>query len=113
MGKGNTYICDNCGKVFKTETLDDGVTPFIINCHNCNGDAISQFFDCPQQVKPDYYWFKPTNKQLKAQVEWELDWMGSKGFLDIETAYQLQKEHVDKGGLVLGPDNETIKGWSE
>ena len=113
MKRINTHVCDSCGKGFKTEMVDIGVTPASLTCHSCNGDAWSMFFDCPQNVQPDYYWFKPTDKQLRSQVEWELDWMGAQDLISAEEAFFLQKQHVNKGGLVLAPNKESISSWND
>lgn len=109
----NKYVCGGCGQVSVTKMVEPGVTPASLTCHQCNDTAWTVFFDCPQNIQPDYHWFKPTDLQLRKQVDWELGWMGAEGLIGAEEAFNLQKGHVEKGGLVLGPDMETIKAWAE
>ena len=65
-GQRNRYICQTCGKSIVTINIDDGTTPFMINCEatkNCDGAMYSQYYDIPQDTPATYEWFKP--KSLK------------------------------------------------
>ncbi len=108
--KINIYKC-NCGAKTITKDINKGVTPFMITCPKCNGDAVSSFYEVDQRLSPNLIWFKPSLRQLKKQVEWELRHMGAAGLIRSGQAFKLNLEHVEKGGLVLGPDVETIKKW--
>ena len=84
----NVYVCGDCRKLTVTVDVDEGVTPFMIECQNgkggCGGYAYSQFY--PSGTKPawipdpQWEWFKPTGE----------------GYAKLSEA---MKEHVDKGGL--------------
>lgn len=109
----NTYTCRKCGKKITTEQLDKGTTPFSINCPDCNDDMLSCLYECDQSAIPDMFWFRPSSsEQLKDQVRWEVMMLGAPGLIDVNEAFRLQNEHVEKGGLVLGPDKKTISKWA-
>ncbi len=74
MKKWNHYTCEKCGKVTVARHDDEGVTPFIINCHasdevtasntriqTCRGAAQSCMFDCDQSddQKPHVIFYRP------------------------------------------------------
>jgi len=47
--KLNGYKCQECSKVtYVLNNTVEGVTPFIHSCFYCGGDAISLFFEVPQ-----------------------------------------------------------------
>ncbi len=108
--KKNSYSCI-CGNTINTANFNDGVTPFMIHCNVCGGSARSHFFSVNQNLKPDLYWFSPSDKQLKKQVVWELSFCDAKDVMSAKEAYKLNKKHVGQGGLVLAPDIKTIKEW--
>lgn len=47
------YKCEKCGKVEQLWNSRDGVTPFIINCIDCGGEAIHIEWNSDRCV-PDY-----------------------------------------------------------
>lgn len=81
VGRKNGYQCDTCGHIFVTEDIDEGVTPFMTNCHigDCNGRATSMFYRVPQWLAASVEWYKPTS-------------------LDGLPPHTV--EHVKKGGLL-------------
>ena len=111
LKKINNYTCQSCRKVVVTELLEKGTTPFIIVCPKCNGDMHSHFFSCDQSAKPDLFWFKPNSTQLVNQTQWELEHFCAAHLMDFESALSAQQQHVNAGGLVLGPDKDTIERW--
>lgn len=67
IGDKNLYRCQKCGKSIVTIDLDEGVTPFMIECRatlGCDGDMYSSLYKLnPLQkaIPPSYEWFKPTS----------------------------------------------------
>lgn len=96
----NRYTCEICGDSIITIDRELGVTPMFIACRaprdagqpKCKGMMISSMY---QNVAgtPSFEWRKPTKEENAA--------------LDI----YLREEHVDRGGLLLYPIEET-KGQS-
>lgn len=85
MGKGhnNTYVCPR-GHRTVTVALEDGVTPFMLKCRSrgCNEFGQSSFFaDECQREKPTHEWYKPD--------------------LDAEKLSEEERDHVERGGLLL------------
>lgn len=63
-GKKNVYVCQSCKKSIVTIDIDEGVTPFMIDCEatkDCKGTMYSSFYgdDC-QSLVPEFEWYKPT-----------------------------------------------------
>jgi hypothetical protein len=85
IGKKNVYTCLKCNRSIITVDVDDGTTPFMLDCRatpGCDGVMQSAFYDVPVGLPPDFEWFKP--KSLK----------------DYSPE---MKEHIQKGGLDLRP----------
>jgi hypothetical protein len=89
VGRENPYVCQSCGKLTTTVHVDDGVTPFMLNCRatpGCKGMSYSSFYPKgprPAHVPPPAWeWYRPADDQpLK---DWEAD-------------------HVAQGGVLLRP----------
>jgi len=110
--KVNRYTCVICDKQIVTEDLDEGTTPAQLTCPVCNGDMVSCQYNCSQKLEASYFWFRPESPlQLKRQVKWELRWMDAKGLMKLDMALTIQQQHVDKGGLLLGPSRQVIDRW--
>lgn len=90
-GKGvDVYICSKCGKVELTRYKDKGVTPFVMRCRSCGGDAmhrttvseVEATLMCASDFLTVQNWVRPPLKWLLKQKP---------GIVD----------HVLNGGLVL------------
>ena len=59
--KKNLYRCQECGFIIITIDKDEGVTPFMIECQSkkCQGEMLSSFYSCDQNLKPRYEWYRP------------------------------------------------------
>jgi hypothetical protein len=92
-GEKNAYWCSDCEQYLITVDVAQGVTPFIVRCRNCGGDARSQLY--PEEPwpatdpagrtipnQPTHEWYMPTLEAARRMGEGTLD-------------------HVTKGGLVL------------
>ncbi len=68
-GKKNIYLCPSCGHGFVSLDVDDGTTPFMTKCLNCNDMAQSMFYAAPQEVlariNPALEWYSPSPKSVK------------------------------------------------
>lgn len=93
-GEYNGYVCKNCGYITVTLYKDKGVTPFVIPCEKCGGDAvheISSRYAPPalpgmSEVKN---WVRPTFEQLMKMSQATID-------------------HVLNGGLVFEDELEGL-----
>lgn len=47
------YMCKKCGKFEQLWNSRDGVTPFVIGCKYCGGEAVHVMWHCDECV-PDY-----------------------------------------------------------
>lgn len=88
-GKLNAYICKTCKGKTVTIDIDDGVTPFMLNCRateGCKSWAQSQCYDVdPLEVgKPAFEWYQPSLAEIKKS---------SPGMID----------HAAQGGLFIRP----------
>lgn len=85
-GKLNIYTCHACHGHVVTKDLDGGVTPFTITCRStvgCKGlmqSSMYQVFD--QSMKPDLVWYRPGADEVVPES---------------------LRQHVARGGLILGP----------
>lgn len=62
--KKNVYVCQTCRKKIVTIDIDEGVTPFMIDCKatkECNGTMYSSFYSVDQLLEPEFEWYKPTS----------------------------------------------------
>ena len=84
-GKKNIYTCKACRHRTVTVDLDDGVTPFMIECTKCEGPAHSSGYNFPSWMGLD-----PTH-------EWYMPDEAEQATLDPETL----EGHVKRGGLLL------------
>jgi hypothetical protein len=87
----NAYTCSTCGGKTVTIDIDDGVTPFMLNCRasgkasgGCPGTAQSAMYRVnPATIgEPAWEWYKPTEaatRKLSAGMQ----------------------EHVRSGGLLI------------
>lgn len=79
----NCYRCHNCGNIIKTVNTEDGVTPFVIQCDKCNGEATSlMYIDVLPDEVATYEWYRPSLKFV------------------LKTTTSV-REHVLNGGLIL------------
>lgn len=63
-GQKNNYKCQKCNGAIVTVDVDDGVTPFAIDCRateDCDGLMYSSFYSNQQSLPAQYEWFKPEN----------------------------------------------------
>jgi len=81
-GQRNAYTCTTCRDQIITVNLEDGTTPFMICCRKCDGAMHSAFGQVPLGNQPTHGWHKPKGDEYD-----HLD--------------RLEKDHVDKGGLLL------------
>lgn len=67
-GKKNLYVCDTCEGHIVTVDVDEGVTPFMMNCQGadgllckeaCKGYMRSAMYRVPQDIKPSHEWYYP------------------------------------------------------
>lgn len=110
----NIYTCRSCGKKFITEAISDGTTPFMMTCNNCFSDAESCFFRCRQDLEPDYVWYRPqTEEDFAKQFEYEMSVFVGRGMekmFNKEEVIAANKQHVSKGGLLIGSVELKKKG---
>jgi hypothetical protein len=105
QGKKNVYTCTQGHKTI-TVDLHEGVTPFMMICKadGCKETAQSCMYRCPQDLDPEYEWFRPTADEAKQIIEQAV----AKIPKDIDH-YQDRVEgltysfnyHFDNGGLHL------------
>lgn len=61
----NCYTCRKCKHITKTIDRDTGVTPFVVNCERCNGEAQSSFYiDIAPNQDPTFEWYRPSVKEI-------------------------------------------------
>lgn len=94
LGKTNVYVCQTCGHQIITRHIDEGVTPFMISCRRCKGQAYSLFYRAGADSSPIVHavWKKEPNK-----------WWGNS---------EQQAEHASKGGVFLywlRPINQLVR----
>lgn len=77
------YVCQTCGYKIVTIDVDEGVTPFMIECkrENCNGDMYSSFYKVNPFLEPTYEWYKPKIEDYS------------------EEDRELMRDHIENGGL--------------
>ena len=68
-GEYNGYECKKCGHVTVTLYADKGVTPFVLRCPKCGGNAMHEYTSrTPPPASPRYSpvkrWVRPTLEQL-------------------------------------------------
>lgn len=69
-GEYNGYTCKKCGFVTVTLYTDKGVTPFIIRCPKCSGNAMHDITTrnppphIPEKYSDVKKWVRPTLEQL-------------------------------------------------
>lgn len=85
----NVYTCKSCGHQIVTIDIEEGVTPFMIDCKICKKDATSSFYRVPEGLVPTHEWYKPTVKELK------------KLYGHNANLLMNMKDHVKSGGLDL------------
>lgn len=83
----NIYVCETCGGHIVTRDIDQGTTPFMMQCRcssDCNGTMVSSMyrvFDPEGKMKHTYEWYAPKI--------FEVSWSPQ------------MRDHVNKGGLLL------------
>lgn len=83
VGKKNIYTCEVCGNHIVTVDIDEGTAPVYLTCRStqdCRGWMVSHFYDVPQDIIPDWEWYKPSS---------------------TEGMNPGMKEHIEAGGLDL------------
>lgn len=82
-GRGiDVYRCDKCGGETCTKYVDFGVTPFVMKCSHCGGNAVHRETVAGVLNKTVHEWVRPPYEYYKRM---------SKGL----------REHIEQGGLVL------------
>ena len=90
-GKGvDVYVCSKCGKVELTRYKDKGVTPFVMRCRSCGGDAMH----------------RTTVSEVEANLMCTADFLTVQNWVRPPLKWLLKQdmglvEHVLDGGLVL------------
>lgn len=87
-GKVNIYQCELCRGIIVTKDVDEGVTPFSIDCRateGCRGLMTSLMYRVAQQTTVTHVWYKPA-------------------VLDDLAPHA--REHVERGGLIIVPSHE-------
>ena len=98
LPRENVYTCQKCGRYTVTVDVDEGVTPFMIQCRaqdgpprRCTGMAHSNFYPKGPRPKhigpPQWEFYKPTDAELRVKYKGDL--------------LEQMREHVSKGGLDL------------
>lgn len=84
----NVYTCNKCKGRTVTIDIDEGVTPFMLNCRasgdeeTCNGMAESSFYNNPLNLEPQWEWYRPdTIERANSSIG--------------------MREHANKGGLFI------------
>ena len=80
--KKNSYKCRKCDTITITVDRDQGTTPFIMRCPECNGEAESSLYRTFQRAIPTHEWYHPTEEEYAK--------------LSI-----IEKDHVDTFSLLL------------
>lgn len=100
-GKINIWDCQQCGKSIICIHADTGVTPFMIRCSKCGGEARSRFYRVDQTLKTaEFEWYRPRTVEeiielTKAELkEYESD-------MPLDSAVNCQIEHYNNGGLFM------------
>lgn len=91
VGRLNAYQCETCLHYAITIDREPGVTPFIVRCRRCGGEAKSAFYRVPPTYQPTYEWIRPETVEG----------------LDSGTI-----EHIRSGGLILRPINPDRPQWT-
>jgi hypothetical protein len=86
VGKLNRYTCQLCGSAIITKDVDDGVTPFLIDCvsNRCQGMMQSACYRPGINGTPTYIWRRPVASEF-------------------EKASEAMQHHYNLGGLVMAP----------
>jgi hypothetical protein len=93
QGRENVYTCNRCGGFTVTVDLEEGTTPFMIDCRasgeqgDCEGDAHSAFY--PKKPWPDH---------VPSTPAWE--WYRPKG-PEVRKLNKAMREHFQNGGLLI------------
>lgn len=90
-GRINEYRCDECHGVMVTIDVDEGDTPYFVNCQLrvnrwidgttrlmgdvCGGRSVSALYDCSQRQPARFEWVQATAR------DWYERWKSSKGIL--------------------------------
>ena len=80
----NNYVCTKCPAVTVTEDVDEGVTPFYINCpaEGCDGQGRSMFYQGHVASPVTFQFYRPS-------------WFRRLFLIRIE------RDHVEQGGLLM------------
>ncbi|MCP3730405.1 hypothetical protein M9978_08185 [Sphingomonas sp. MG17] len=97
-GKTNAYVCERtsngkpggCGAYVITIDRAPGVTPFIVRCRSCGGEAYSKAYRVASHLTPTYEWYRPDT----------LDDIGPGSH-----------DHLSRGGLILRPIPGMADQW--
>lgn len=96
-GRKNIYVCETCHRHVVTRDMEDGVTPFMINCqctHGCRGKMYSSFyrvFDPKDMMAHEFEWYRPNVLQVLSPAE---------------------AQHVSQGGLLMRRHHASKPTWS-
>ncbi len=101
-GMINIYAC-GCGRVVVYGYEDNGVTPNIIICDQCGGEAFSQF---EQVTQPSRIWYRPSSLEELEKIA-EAAWAAGADTIYcnedkakmIGSIFSNYVEHYNNGGL--------------
>lgn len=95
-GRLNIYVCDDCGLHIVTKDVDQGTTPFIVNCQ-CTPRCLGKMYSSMYRV-----W------DPKEKMRWTHEWYKPSVLLNMSPAVL---DHVANGGLLLRArlDNPQMK----
>lgn len=84
------YKCEKCNKIEKLWNSRDGVTPFVIRCRHCDGEAVHVMWQL-DRFMPDY-----------------IPILGQRVFIDItkERAEEIAKKRIEHFNKLGYNDNE-------
>jgi hypothetical protein len=104
-GQVNGYKCERCEKVTIVLLLDDGTTPFILKCLECQGMAKSYCYAFPTSNMED----TPT---LRIEIH-RVFFRPSKDWIRNKAEFvEKFREHCQRGGLVAGTIHEGLANWA-
>ncbi|HEV2747511.1 MAG TPA: hypothetical protein VGW34_09470 [Allosphingosinicella sp.] len=84
-GRKNIYVCDTCHGHIVTVDVDEGVTPYLIECRAAP-------LGCPGYMQSSMY--RVFNQRMRASWEWYKP-------AAIEMLDEFERDHVASGGLLL------------
>lgn len=96
----NWYICRSCNYVMLAVHIDQGVTPFFMECKSCGNNSHSTMYSPPfpeaqDMVDPEIEWYRPSDEEFaKFPEEWKGHYEQG-GLRDRLTVYKDPKKTAD------------------